>query len=124
MVAASFALGMAGCGTKEAAKPTAEADSQKPVILAVSFGTSYNDSREVTIGAVEKALQDANAAYGVRRAFTIQIVIDIPEEGDGEETDNVTEAMDCLVADGVKEVVIQPTHVMTGYKNDAVVAEV
>lgn len=114
-------LGMSGCGSSDTA---ADTDSQKPVILAVSFGTSYNDSRDVTIGAVEKALQDAYPDYEVRRAFTSQIVIDILEDRDGLDIDNVTEAMDRLVADGVKEVIVQPTHVMTGFEYDDVVAEV
>ena len=96
----------------------------KPVLLAVSFGTSYNDNRDVTIGAIENALQAAYPEYEVRRAFTSQIIIDILKERDGLEIDNVTEAMERLVADGVKDVVIQPTHVMNGFEYDDVVAEV
>lgn len=119
LMAVCMGLSMAGCGTEE----SSQTDSVKPVILAVSFGTSYNDSREVTIGATEKALQEANPDYEVRRAFTSQIVIDILKERDGLEIDNVTEAMERLVADGVKEVVIQPTHVMEGFEYDDVVAE-
>ena len=97
---------------------------QKPVLLAVSFGTSYNETRALTIDAVEAALQNAYPAYEVRRAFTSQIVIDILEERDGHEIDNVEEAMERLIADGVKEVVVQPTHVMAGFEYDDVVAEV
>lgn len=100
------------------------APAAKPVLLVVSFGTSYNDSRDITIGAIENALQSAYPAYEVRRAFTSQIIIDKLKERDNLEIDNVTEAMDRLVADGVKEVVIQPTHVMSGYEYDDVVAEV
>ncbi|HWR23791.1 MAG TPA: sirohydrochlorin cobaltochelatase [Feifaniaceae bacterium] len=105
----------AGCAAKSAAKP---------VLLVVSFGTSYNDSRDITIGAIENALQAAYPEYEVRRAFTSQIIIDKLKERDGLEIDNVTQAMDRLVADGVKEVVIQPTHVMSGYEYDDVIAEV
>jgi sirohydrochlorin cobaltochelatase len=94
------------------------------VLLAVSFGTSYNDSRDITIGAVENALQTAFPDYQVRRAFTSQIIIDILAEREGLEIDNVTEAMSRLVADGVKEVIIQPTHVMSGFEYDDVIAEV
>ena len=75
---------------------------QKPVILAVSFGTSYNETRDITIGAIEEALQAAYPEYEVRRAFTAQTVIDILEEREGLEIDNVTEAMSRLVMDGVK----------------------
>ena len=90
----------------------------KPVILVVSFGTSYNDSREKTIGAVEKAIQTANPDYEVRRAFTSQIIIDKLKERDNLEIDNVEQAFDRLVSDGVKKVVVQPTHLMNGYEYD------
>lgn len=105
-----------GCDKNSDSKSSQNND--KPVILAVSFGTSYNDSREKTIGAVEKAIADAYPDYEVRRAFTSQTVIDILKERDGIETDNVEQAFDRLVSDGVKTVVIQPTHVMNGYEYD------
>ena len=100
------------------------AEEVKPVILAVSFGTSYNDNRDLSIGAVEAELQAAFPEYEVRRAFTAQTVIDILGERDTLDVDNVTEAMDRLVADGVKKVVIQPTHVMNGAEYDDVMAEI
>ena len=90
----------------------------KPVILVVSFGTSYNDSRDKTIGAIEKAIATANPDYEVRRAFTSQIIIDKLKERDKLEIDNVEQAFDRLVSDGVKTVVVQPTHLMNGYEYD------
>lgn len=120
LLAVCIIFALAACGTEKVSND----DSQKPVLLAVSFGTSYNDNRDLSIGAVEKALQDANPEYEVRRAFTSQIVIDVLKDRDNLEIDNVTEAMERLVADGVKEVIIQPTHVMTGFEYDDVVAEV
>ena len=69
-------------------------EGQRKVLLAVSFGTSYNETRALTIDAVEDALQAAYPEYEVRRAFTSQIVIDILEERDGHEIDNVEEAME------------------------------
>lgn len=102
----------------------AEASDAKPVILVVSFGTSYNDSREATIGAIEADIAAAYPDYEVRRAFTAQTVIDILAERDGLEIDNVTEAMDQLVADGVQQVVVQPTHIMNGYEYDDLVEEI
>ena len=99
-------------------------EAQKPVMLAVSFGTSFNESRDLTIGGVEKALQEANPEYEVRRAFTSQIIIDKLSERDGLVIDNVTDAMNRLVSDGVKEVVIQPTHVMAGFEYDDVMKEI
>lgn len=110
--------------TAETADTDASGETVKPVLLVVSFGTSYNDSRDITIGAIENALQKAYPDYEVRRAFTSQIIIDKLAERDGLEIDNVTEAMDRLVADGVKDVFIQPTHVMSGYEYDDMVNEV
>ena len=124
MLALCMAVGMTGCGAKPAVKENAENTAQKPVLLVVSFGTSYNDSREITIGAIEKALETANPDYEVRRAFTSQIIIDKLKKRDNIEIDNVTEAMERLVADGVKEVVVQPTHVMSGFEYDDVAEEV
>ncbi|MCI7804271.1 MAG: sirohydrochlorin cobaltochelatase [Oscillospiraceae bacterium] len=113
-----------GCGANTNSQESKSADTAKPVILTVSFGTSYNDSREKTIGAIEKAIADAYPDYEVRRAFTSQTVIDIIKERDGIETDNVEEAFDKLVSDGVKEVVVQPTHIMSGYEYDDLAAAV
>lgn len=85
-------------------------------ILVVSFGTSYNESRDITIGAIENAITDAFPEYEVRRAFTSQIIIDKLKERDGLEIDNVEEALDRAVADGIKTLVVQPTHLMNGYE--------
>lgn len=85
-------------------------------ILVVSFGTSYNDSRDATIGAIENAIADAFPEYEVRRAFTSQIIIDKLKERDGLEIDNVEEALDRAVADGIETLVVQPTHLMNGYE--------
>lgn len=103
---------------------TAATEAKKPVLLVVSFGTSYNETRDATIGAIEADLQAAYPEYEVRRAFTSQIIIDILKEREGLEIDNVTEAMERLVADGVRDVVIQPTHVMPGYEYNDIVDEV
>ena len=118
------ALMLSGCGSAPKTTETGKTNTVKPVILTVSFGTSYNDSREKTIGAVEKAIADANPDYEVRRAFTSQIIIDKLKKRDNLEIDNVKEALDKLVKDGVKTLVVQPTHVMHGFEYDDVVAEV
>ena len=83
-------------------------------LLVVSFGTSYNDSRRETIGAIEKAMQKAFPDYAVRRGFTSQIIIDHVNKRDGEKIDNVTEALDRAVDNKVKTLVVQPTHLMNG----------
>lgn len=102
----------------ETPEESSESEAQTPdgdtLILAVSFGTSYNDSRDITIGAIEKSLEEAFPEYPVRRAFTAQIIIDKLAERDGLEIDNVTQALDRAVADGFKNLIVQPTHLMNG----------
>lgn len=100
------------------------AEEAKPVILVVSFGTSFNENRSLTIDTLEADIQAAFPDYEVRRAFTAQTIIDILGDRDALEIDNVTEAMDRLVADGVKKVVVQPTHVMNGAEYDDMLAEI
>ena len=94
------------------------------MLLVVSFGTSYNDTRDKTIGAVEESLAKAYPEYEIRRAFTAQTIIDILEEREGLKIDNVTQAMSRLVMDDVKDVVIQPTHVMPGAEYDDILADI
>lgn len=114
---AALAMGsLSVCAEETAAKDQA--------ILVVSFGTSYNDSREVTIGGIEGAIEEAFPEYDVRRAFTSQIIIDKLEERDGLEIDNVGEALDRAVEDGVKTLIVQPTHLMDGLEYNDVVDEI
>ena len=87
-------------------------------LLVVSFGTSFNDSRVADIGGVEKALQAANPDWSVRRAFTAQIIINHIQARDGERIDNVQQALDRAANNGVKNLVIQPTHLMHGAEYD------
>lgn len=115
-MAAVMSMGLlAGCGGSEKQVETEEATKDQ-AILVVSFGTSYSDSREITIGAVEEAIRAAFPEYDVRRAFTSQIIIDIMRDRDQLEIDNVEEALDRAVADGIKTLVVQPTHLMNGYE--------
>ena len=87
-------------------------------ILVCSFGTSFNDSRVETIGAAEKAIQKAYPDWSVRRAFTAQIIINHIQARDGEKIDNVDQAMERAKANGVKELIIAPTHLMNGAEFD------
>ena len=87
-------------------------------LLVVSFGTSFNDSRAKDIGGVEKALQAAYPDWSVRRAFTAQIIINHIQARDGVKIDNVQQALDRAVANGVKNLVVQPTHLMHGAEYD------
>ncbi len=93
-------------------------------LLVVSFGTSYNDSRRLTIGAIERAIAAACPEWPVRRGFTSQIIIDHVKSRDGEVIDNVTEALDRAVANGVRTLVVQPTHLMNGYEYNDLIDEV
>ena len=87
-------------------------------ILVVSFGTSFNDSRAADIKGIEDALQEAYPDWSVRRAFTAQIIINHVQARDGECIDNVEQALDRAVDNGVKNLVIQPTHLMHGAEYD------
>ena len=115
-IAAGLAATGAGLVAQAGIAQADEAKAPKPVILVVSFGTSYNDSRHITIGAIEDAIRETYPDYDVRRAFTAQIIIDKLAERDGIVIDNFEQAMDKLVEEGVQKVVVQPTHLMAGYE--------
>lgn len=87
-------------------------------ILVVSFGTSFNDSRSMDIGGVEAAIEEAYPDWSVRRAFTAQIIINHVLSRDGEKIDNVKQALDRAVDNGVKNLLVQPTHLMHGAEYD------
>ena len=87
-------------------------------LLVVSFGTSYNDSRVADIKGIEDALQAAYPDWSVRRAFTAQIIINHIQARDGEKIDNMEQALERAVANGVKNLVVQPTHLMHGAEYD------
>ena len=93
-------------------------------ILALSFGTSFNDSRVADIKGIEDALQEANPDWSVRRAFTAQIIINHVQARDGEKIDNVDQALERAVDNGVKNLVVQPTHLMHGAEYDELVEAV
>ena len=115
-IAAGLTAAGAGLAAQAGIAQADEAKAPKPVILVVSFGTSYNDSRHITIGAIEDAIRETYPDYDVRRAFTAQIIIDKLAERDGIVIDNFEQAMDKLVEEGVQKVVVQPTHLMAGYE--------
>ena len=87
-------------------------------ILVVSFGTSFNDSRATDIGGIEKAIQAAYPDWSVRRAFTAQIILNHVQARDGEVIDNVEQALARAKENGVRNLVIQPTHLMHGAEYD------
>ena len=109
-----------GRNTGDASKddPRNADDIGENELLVVSFGTSFNDSRAADIKGIEDALQAAYPDWSVRRAFTAQIIINHVQARDGEKIDNMQQAMDRAVANGVKNLVVQPTHLMHGAEYD------
>ena len=97
-------------------KPRNEDGIGETEVLILSFGTSFNDSRRLTIGAIEDAMEKAFPGYSVRRGFTANIVINHIYRRDDVRIDDVTEALDRAVANGVKNLLVQPTHLMDGYE--------
>lgn len=115
-----------GRDTGDASKddPLNQDDIGANEILVVSFGTSFNDSRVADIGGVEKAIAEANPGWSVRRAFTAQIIINHVQARDGEKIDNMDQALERAVDNGVKNLVVQPTHLMHGAEYDELVEAV
>jgi len=95
--------------------------SDSKAILVVSFGTSYNDSRARTIGAIESMMAKKYPDWNVRRAFTSKMIIKKLAERDNERIDYVSDAFERLVSDGIEDVIVQPTHIMNGLEYDDVV---
>ena len=113
-----------GRDTGDASKddPLAAKPDKENEILVVSFGTSFNDNRVATIGGVEKAIAAAFPEWSVRRAFTAQIIINHIAARDGEQINNMQQALDKAKEAGVKNLVIAPTHLMHGAEYDELVA--
>ena len=109
-----------GADTGDASKddPRNQDEIGENELLVVSFGTSFNDSRAQDIKGIEDKLQEAYPDWSVRRAFTAQIIINHVEARDDEVIDNMQQALDRAVANGVKNLVVQPTHLMHGAEYD------
>ena len=99
-------------------------DIGKNELLVVSFGTSFNESRATDVKGVEDALEAAYPDWAVRRAFTAQIIINHVQARDGEFIDNMDQALERAAANGVENLVIQPTHLMHGAEYDELSAAV
>lgn len=112
-----------GRDTGDASKddPLNQDDIGENELLVVSFGTSFNDSRVADISGVEKKLQEAYPDWSVRRAFTAQIIINHVQARDEEKIDNMEQALERAVSNGVKNLVVQPTHLMHGAEYDELV---
>ena len=115
-----------GLDTGDASKddPRNQDEIGEKELLVVSFGTSFNDSRVADIKSIEDALQAANPDWSVRRAFTAQIIINHIQARDGEKVDNMEQALERAVSNGVKQLVVQPTHLMHGAEYDEMCAAI
>ena len=115
-----------GLDTGDASKddPRNQDEIGEKELLVVSFGTSFNDSRVADIKSIEDALQAANPDWSVRRAFTAQIIINHIQARDGEKIDNMEQARERAIANGVKQLVVQPTHLMHGAEYDEMCAAI
>ena len=111
-------------GDASADDPRNADDIGENEILVVSFGTSFNDSRVQDIKAIEDAIAEANPDWSVRRAFTAQIIINHIQARDGEKIDNMDQALQRAIDNGVKNLVIQPTHLMHGAEYDEMMVSV
>ena len=106
---ALFASVFTSCGSTKVVSKDKE-------ILVVSFGTSYNSSRDLTIGGIENAIAKAYPDYTVARAFTADTIINILKERENLVIDNVDQALARAANNGVKTLVVQPTHLMDGFE--------
>ena len=115
-----------GLDTGDASKddPRNQDEIGEKELLVVSFGTSFNDSRVADIKSIEDALQAANPDWSVRRAFTAQIIINHIQARDGEKIDNMEQALERAIANGVKQLVVQPTHLLHGAEYDEMCAAI
>lgn len=111
----------AGGASKD--KPRNEDHIGENELLAVSCGVSCSDTRRLTIGAIEDALEKAFPDYSVRRCFTSHIIIDHIRRRDGVVIDNVPQALERARKNGVKNLLVQPTHLMNGYEYGSLVEE-
>ena len=97
--------------------------ASKKAILVVSFGTSYENTRKVTIYAIERDIADAFPACPTYRAWTSKMIISKLKKRDGIIINTVKEAMEQMLRDGITDVVVQPTHVINGIENDQMKAD-
>ena len=86
----------------------------KKALLAVSFGTSYQDTLEKNIAAIEKDLAAGLPDRVLFRAFTSAMIINKLRKRDGIAILNVAQALEKLSDEGYTDLIVQPTHVLNG----------
>ena len=90
----------------------------KKAILVVSFGTTHEDTRKVTIDAIEERIKDSFEDYDIRKAFTSHIILKVLKNRDNMHIDTPEEALEKLKNEGYTEVIVQPLHVIPGVEFD------
>ncbi len=96
----------------------------KKALLIVSFGTSHKETREKTIGEIERFISRAYPDRELRRAFTSSIIMKVLKTRDHMHVDNVREAMERLAEDGFKDVLVQPTHIINGEEYEKMMEQI
>lgn len=94
--------------------------TSKSAILVVSFGTSYEDTRKITLDAIEEKIRDEFKDFEVRKAYTSNMIIRKLKERDGIFVDTPMEALTKLKEDGYEKIIVQPLHVMPGEEYDKI----
>ena len=95
----------------------------KKAILVVSFGTSYHDTRKVTIYAIKEDIKKAYPDHTIYRAWTSKIILNKLKQRDQIHYDTVTEAFERMKRDGITDVIVQPTHVINGIENELMIQD-
>lgn len=90
---------------------------EKKGILTVSFGTSHLDTLEKTITQIEKEISLAFPEFQIYRAFTSGMILRKLKKNQIEIHD-VRGALEQMEADGIRQVIVQPTHVIHGSEYD------
>ncbi len=95
----------------------------KRALLVASFGTSYKETRKKNIEAIENRLQEEFSDYVVYRAFTSKMIKQKLEK-EGLLIFDIPQALEQMKKNGVKEVLVQPTHIINGIEYDLLREEI
>lgn len=96
----------------------------KKAILVVSFGTSYEETRKKTIDVIDNEIKAEFQEYDIYNAYTSKMILKVIKERDSLHVNNVTEAMEEMLENGIEEVIVQPTLILNGIEYDLMVDDV
>lgn len=92
----------------------------KTGILTASFGTTYQETREKNIEAVERSLKEQYPQAMCYRGFSSGIVRKILKERDGLFVMDIREALEKMKEDGITHAYVQLTHIIDGIESNRV----